>query len=48
MSRNTMRYKGYVGSVQYSAEDGCFIGDVLGIRDMISFEGESASYSNPA
>ncbi len=43
MSQNTMRYKGYVGSIQYSAEDGCFIGDVLGIRDMISFEGESVS-----
>lgn len=43
MSRNTMRYKGYVGSVEYSAEDGCFIGDVLGMRAMISFEGESVS-----
>lgn len=43
MSQGTMRYKGYVGSVQYSDEDGCFIGDVLGVQAMISFEGESVA-----
>ncbi len=36
-----MFYKGYTGSVEYSDEDGCLIGDVLGIRDSISFEGKS-------
>ncbi len=32
-------HKGYVGSIEYSTEDKCFHGRVLGIRDLISFEG---------
>jgi predicted HicB family RNase H-like nuclease len=43
MSDNSMEYKGYVGTVQYSAEDGCFIGRIHGIRDSITFEGESVA-----
>lgn len=41
MSDNSMEYRGYVGTVEYSAEDGCFIGRIHGIRDIVSFEGES-------
>lgn len=41
MSNNSMEYKGYVGTVEYSAEDGCFIGHIHGIRDNVTFEGES-------
>lgn len=41
MSDNSMEYKGYVGTIKYSAEDGCFIGHVHGIRDSVTFEGES-------
>lgn len=41
MSNNSMEYKGYVGTVEFSAEDGCFIGRINGIRDSVSFEGES-------
>ncbi len=41
MSDNSMEYKGYVGTVEYSAEDGCFIGRIHGISDIVSFEGES-------
>ncbi|MCC8166461.1 MAG: type II toxin-antitoxin system HicB family antitoxin [Planctomycetes bacterium] len=41
MSDNSMKYKGYVGTVEYSAEDGCFIGRIHGISDIVSFEGES-------
>ncbi len=41
MSDNTMTYKGYTASIEYSNADGCFIGDVLGISAMISFEGAS-------
>lgn len=38
----TMRYKGYTGSVEYSAEDGCLFGKVLGLHGtLISYEGES-------
>ena len=39
---NTMEYKGYIGSVEFSAEDACFFGRVLGVRALISYEGESA------
>ena len=37
-----LRYKGYVGSVEYSEEDDCFVGSVLGLhRDCIIFEGDT-------
>ena len=39
---NTIQYKGYVGSVEFSEEDGIFFGKVMGIRSLISYEGESA------
>jgi predicted HicB family RNase H-like nuclease len=36
----TMHYKGYDGSVLYSAEDRLLHGKILGIRDMVSYDGE--------
>ena len=39
---NTIQYKGYVGSVEFSEEDGIFFGKVMGIRSLISYEGETA------
>ena len=33
---NTMEYKGYVGSVEFSQADMLFFGKVLGIRSLIS------------
>ena len=36
-----MEYKGYAASIEYSAEDECFWGRITGIRDIITFEGES-------
>jgi hypothetical protein len=33
----TLPYKGYDGSVEYSAEDRVLHGRILGIRDMVSF-----------
>ena len=39
---NTIRYKGYIGSVEFSEEDSIFYGKVMGIRSLISYEGESA------
>ncbi|MCD8009985.1 MAG: type II toxin-antitoxin system HicB family antitoxin [Lachnospiraceae bacterium] len=39
---NTMNYKGYVGSVEFSEEDGVFYGKVMGIRALISYEGQTA------
>jgi predicted HicB family RNase H-like nuclease len=37
----TLEYKGYNGSVVYSDEDQSLHGRVLGIRDMVTFEGET-------
>ena len=38
--KNTMKYKDYVGSVEFSEEKECFFGNVLGIRKNISYTGE--------
>jgi predicted HicB family RNase H-like nuclease len=43
MSANMMHYKGYPARVEYSAEDGCLVGRVLGIRDVIGFHGDSVA-----
>ena len=40
---NTIAYKNYIGSVEFSQEDGLFYGKVLGIRSLISYEGTTAS-----
>lgn len=39
---NTIEYKGYLGSVEFSEEDGLFYGKVMGIGSLISYEGETA------
>ena len=39
---NLMEYKGYIGSVEFSEEDGVFYGKVQGIRSLISYEGANA------
>tara|TARA_R110000868_G_scaffold150839_4_gene374320 strand:+ start:264 stop:602 length:339 start_codon:yes stop_codon:yes gene_type:complete len=36
-----LEYKGYSGSIEYSEEDGLLYGQVLGIRGLISYEGET-------
>lgn len=38
---NTMEYKGYVGSVEFSEKDEALFGKVMGIRALISYEGET-------
>lgn len=38
---NTILYKGYIGSVEFSEEDGIFYGKVMGVRSLISYEGEN-------
>ena len=40
---NTMQYKGYIGSVEFSESDGIFYGKVQGIRSLISYEGTNAT-----
>lgn len=39
---NTIEYKGYIGSVEFSEEDSVFHGKVQGIRALISYEGSTA------
>lgn len=36
---NAIEYKGYTGSVEFSEADGIFFGKVLGVPDLISYEG---------
>jgi len=39
-----LEYKGYIGSIEYSAEDQCLFGKVLGMpSNLISYEGNSAT-----
>lgn len=36
----TLKYKGYIGSVEYSEEDNCLFGKVMGMsKDYITYEG---------
>jgi predicted HicB family RNase H-like nuclease len=39
MINNALEYKGYHGSVEYSAPDRCFYGRILGIHSCILYEG---------
>ena len=36
-----MTYRGYAARIEYSDEDGCLIGRIAGIQDIISFHGDS-------
>ena len=36
-----LEHKGYAGSIEYSEEDGLLYGKVLGIKGLISYEGET-------
>lgn len=40
---NTLKYKGYLGSVNFSEKDGVFFGKIEGIDGLVNFEGESVS-----
>ena len=40
---NTITYKNYIGSVEFSEEDSLFYGKVLGIKSLISYEGNTAA-----
>ena len=40
---NTLKYKGYVGSVAYSEPALVFFGKIEGIDDLVNYEGESVT-----
>jgi predicted HicB family RNase H-like nuclease len=41
--RNSLHYRGYVGSIEFSEEDAVFHGKVVGIKSLVSFEGDSVN-----
>lgn len=38
-----MEYKGYIGKVEFDDESDIFHGEVINLRDVITFEGESVA-----
>lgn len=38
---NLLSYKNYNGTVEYSKEDKCLFGKVVGIKSVLSYEGDS-------
>lgn len=41
--KNYLEYKGYIGTVEFSAEDKVFFGKIHGINDVVTFEGTSVT-----
>ena len=39
----TMTHKKYAARIEYSDEDGCFVGHIAGINDVVGFHGESVA-----
>ena len=37
--RDSLSYKGYVGSVHFNADDEVFYGKIAGVTDLVTFEG---------
>jgi predicted HicB family RNase H-like nuclease len=40
VSVNTLEYKGYIGVIEYDDEAGIFHGEIINLRDVITFQGE--------
>lgn len=40
---NTMTYRGYAARIDYSDDDVCFVGHLVGINDVVGFHGESVA-----
>jgi len=38
---NLLSYRNYNGTVEYSKEDNCLFGKVVGIKSLLSYEGDS-------
>ena len=41
--KNYLEYKGYVGTLEFSAEDKIFYGKIQGINDLVTFEGSNVT-----
>lgn len=40
---NTLDYKGFRSKIEYSSDDNLFVGRLIGIRDIVTFHGETVS-----
>jgi predicted HicB family RNase H-like nuclease len=40
---NSMTYKGYLAKINFDGRDGVFWGKVMGIKDSVTFEGETVA-----
>ena len=38
---NYLKHKGYIGTVEFSAEDKCLYGKIIGINDLVNYEAQS-------
>ena len=36
-----IEYKGHIGSIEYSAEDGIYFGQLLNIKDLVAYDGHT-------
>ena len=41
--KDVLNYKGFIGSVHFSADDNVFFGKIEGINDLVTFEGKSVN-----
>lgn len=42
MNKNVMKHKGFYGAVFFNPEDECLYGNIAGITDIVSYEGNDA------
>lgn len=48
MSEDILKHKGYFGTSEISSEDGCYFGKILSIKDLVTYEADSADALNTA
>lgn len=41
--KDLIEYRGFYGVVHFSSEDGCLYGKIVGVNDLVTFEGQSVS-----
>ena len=39
--KDVLNYRGFIGSVHFSADDSIFYGKIEGVTDLVTFEGET-------
>lgn len=39
--QDVLKYKGFIGSVHFSVDDGIFFGKIEGVNDLVTFEGST-------